>query len=198
MTSSTPPAIGPFLNIINTGYGDYPGVDWSNVEPHNAVGHAAGQAVDGLTVVQSLHELQRASRHMVARWGRDFDVLVTPTMSIEPPVAGTVLAEAHAHPEAPPAAALAMAAFTAALQHHRPAGREPAPVRTDAGLPIGVQFVGGPCQEVAALPARRPTGEGAPWSQRHPALSVSDGGPLTAGDVCSCRRLRGYCRPSCR
>src|SRR5665811_784315 len=36
-------AIGPFLNVINTGYGDYPGVDWSNVEPHNVLGHAAAQ-----------------------------------------------------------------------------------------------------------------------------------------------------------
>ena len=165
-------AIGPFLNVINTGYGDYPGVDWSIVEPHNVVGHAAGQAIDGLTVVTALHDLQRASRKVVARWGQDFDVLVTPTMTIEPPVAGTVLAEAHAHPEGPPAGAMAMAAFTALFNiTGQPAMSLPLH-QSEAGLPVGVQVVGGPWQEDVLIRVAAQLEEAAPWSQRRPPLSA--------------------------
>jgi amidase len=165
-------AIGPFLNIVNTGYGDYPGVDWTKVEPHNVRGHAAGLAIDGLTVVQSLHDLQRASRTVVARWGRDFDILVTPTMSIEPPVAGTVLAEAHAHPEGPPAAALAMVAFTALYNiTGQPAVSLPLHW-SDSGLPIGVQIVGGPWQESLLIRLASQLEEALPWAPRRPAMST--------------------------
>jgi amidase len=164
-------ALGPFLNLINTGYGDFPDVDWANVEPHNAVGHAAGQAVDGLTLVRSLHDLQRISREVVAHWGRDFDLLVTPTMSIEPPVAGAVLAEAHAHPEGPPATALAMAAFTAPYNiTGQPAVSLPLSW-SDAGLPVGVQIVGGPWQEALLVRIASQLEEASPWAQRHPPLS---------------------------
>jgi amidase len=166
-----PVALGSFFNVINTGYGDYPGVDWSNVEPHNAVGHAAGQAVDGLTVVESIHDLQRASRDVVARWGRDFDVLVTPTMTIEPPVAGTVLAEAHAHPDAPPSGALAMAAFTAIFNiTGQPAVSLPLHW-SDAGLPVGVQFVGGPWQESLLVRVASQLELASPWSERRAPLA---------------------------
>ncbi|HXQ61274.1 MAG TPA: amidase [Acidimicrobiales bacterium] len=166
-----PTAIGPFLDVINTGYGDFRDVDWSNVEPHNAVGHAAGQAVDGLTVVRALHDLQSASRSVVARWGRDFDILVTPTMSIEPPVAGAVLAEAHAHPDGPAPTALAMAAFTAAFNiTGQPAVSLPLHW-SDAGLPVGVQFVGGPWQEWLLVRLASQVEEASPWSERRPPLS---------------------------
>jgi amidase len=165
-----PAALGAFFTVVNTGYGDYPGVDWSKVEPHNVVGHAAGLAVDGLAVVAALHDLQRASRAMVARWGRDFDVLVTPTMSIEPPVAGTVLAEAHAHPDGPPADVVAMAAFTAVYNiTGQPAVSLPLH-HSDAGLPIGVQFVGGPWQESLLLRIASQLEEAAPWAERRPPL----------------------------
>jgi amidase len=164
--------LGAFLNVVNTGYGDYPNIDWAKVEPHNAAGRSKGQEIDGLTVVQSLHDLQHASRGVVAHWGRDFDVLVTPTMSIEPPVAGTVLAEAHAHPEVPPSGALAMAAFTAAYNiTGQPAVSLPL-YWSDHGLPIGVQLVGGPWQESLLVRLASQLEEAAPWSQRRPPVST--------------------------
>jgi amidase len=166
-----PEALGPFLNVVNTGFGDYEGIDWTKVEPHNAVGHAAGRAVDGLTVVQSLHDLQRTSRAVVAHWGRDFDVLVTPTMAIEPPVAGSVLADAHAHPDGPPATVLSMAAFTAAYNiTGQPAVSLPLHWSA-AGLPVGVQLVGGPWQEALLVRVAAQLEEAAPWADRRPPLS---------------------------
>ena len=168
-----PAALGAFLNVVNTGYGDYPDVDWSRVEPHNAAGHAAGLGVDGLTVVSSLHELQRLSRAVVAHFGPDFDVLVTPTLTIEPPVAGTVLAEAHAHPEVPPSGALAMAAFTAVYNiTGQPAVSLPLHW-SEAGLPVGVQCVGGPWQEWLLVRLAAQLEEAAPWAARRPALALA-------------------------
>jgi amidase len=166
-----PADIEPFLNVINAGYGDFPDVDWTKVEPHNAAGHQAGLATDALTVVRSLHDLQSASRTVVARWGRDFDVLVTPTMAIEPPVAGTVLADAHAHPESPPAAVLAMVAFTAIFNiTGQPAVSLPLHW-SDGGLPVGVQVVGGPWQESLLVRIASQLEEASPWSPRRPPLS---------------------------
>jgi len=164
-------ALGPFLNVINIGYAEYPGVDWTKVEPHNARGRRAGEAVDGLTVVRSLRALQHHSRRMVARWGREFDVLVTPTMSIEPPRAGLVLAEAHAHPEAPPATAMAMAGFTAAYNiTGQPAVSLPLHWG-QTGLPVGVQFVGGPWQEALLIRLAAQLEEASNWTRRRPPVA---------------------------
>lgn len=63
--------------MVNTGLADYD-ADWDRVEPHIRANRAAALAVDSLTYVRSVHELQRFSRRLVARWGREFDILVTP------------------------------------------------------------------------------------------------------------------------
>jgi amidase len=109
---------------------------------------------------------------MVARWGSDFDILVTPTMAIDPPVAGTVLTEAHTHPDIPPADVLGMAAFTATFNiTGQPAVSLPLHW-TQAGLPVGVQFVGGPWQESLLLRVAAQLEQASPWADRRPALSA--------------------------
>lgn len=167
-----PGLFGPFLNVVNTAYGEYEDVDWSAVEPHNVHGHHAGQAVDGCTVVASLNELRRATVPVVSRWGRDFDLLVTPTMTIEPPLAGEVLAAAHAAPQSPPATVLAMVAFTVPYN----LTGQPAvslPLHTSpSGLPVGVQLVGGPWGEAQLFQVAAQLERAAPWGDRHPAVPV--------------------------
>ena len=102
---------------------------------------------------------------------QEFDLLVTPTMSIEPPVAGSVLAEMHANPDAPSLTVVAMVAFTAVYNiTGQPAISLPLHW-TGAGLPIGVQIVGGPWQEALLLQVAAQLEEAAPWSGLHPPTS---------------------------
>ncbi|HVC15027.1 MAG TPA: amidase [Acidimicrobiales bacterium] len=171
-----PGAIGPFLNVINSSYGDYENIDWDRVEPHNKAWRDAGAEVDAITLVNSLHALRRATRPMVARWGRDFDVLVTPTVAIEPPVAGEMLAEAHAQPGSPPLGAFVMVAFTATYNlTGQPAVSLPLS-QAPSGLPVGVQFVGAPWDEATLIRLAAQLEAAAPWTDRHPPLALAEGG----------------------
>jgi amidase len=166
-----PEAMGAFLNVVNAGYADYEDVDFSKVEPHNAAGYAAARAVDSITFVRSLAELQRISRRSVARWGRDFDVLLTPTMAIPPPAAGSVLGQLQADPATMPSEVLSMAVFTAPFN----VSGQPAislPLHRDpTGLPIGVQLVGGPWQEAVLLRLAGQLEQAHPWADRRPPVT---------------------------
>lgn len=165
-----PSIVGPFLNVVNTSSAAFEDVDWELVEPHNVAGRAAGAAVNGLQLVGSLNALRTETRPLVARWGRDFDVLVTPTMTIEPPLAGEVLAAAHADPGVPPLTVLAMVAFTVAWNvTGQPAVSLPLH-QAPSGLPVGVQLVGGPFGEGPLLRLAGQLELAAPWRDRHPVL----------------------------
>jgi amidase len=167
-----PAVVEPFLHVVNTAYGAFDGIDWSRVEPHNAAGRVAGMAVDGLTMIRSLNELRRATYDTVAHWRRDFDVLVTPTMAIEPPVAGEVLAAADEQPDLPPLTVLAMVAFTVPYNvSGQPAISLPLH-HSERGLPVGVQIVGAPWGEVELFRLASQVESAAPWRDRHPLLDT--------------------------
>lgn len=162
-------ALGPFLNVVNTGFADYDDIDWDKVEIHNKTSRDAAKEIDSLTLVKSLRELQRVSRKIVARWGSEFDLLVTPTMAIEPPVAGQVIAEAHENPGAPSMTVLSMAAFTAIYNiTGLPAINVPLHW-SDQGIPIGSQIVGGPWQEALLIQIASQLEQAEPWAGRRPS-----------------------------
>jgi amidase len=156
------------FNIVNSGLAGFD-VDWEKTEPHVRTAHETAQAVDSLTYVRSVQDLQRWSREFVARWGHDFDLLVTPTMSIEPPRAGEVLAAAH-EAKAPPLPAMQMAAFCVGFNiSGQPAISLPTHV-APSGLPIGVQLVAGPWEEALLLRVAAQLEEALPWAGRRPPL----------------------------
>lgn len=165
-----PAIVGPFLHVVNTAYGAYDDIDWEKVEPHNAAGRAAGEAVDGITLIATLNQVRRSTRSIVARWGTEFDVLVTPTMAIQPPAAGAVLAEADADPHGLSLTVLGMAAFTSPFNvSGQPAVSLPLH-QSDDGIPIGVQLVGGPWGEALLLRLAAQLESATPWRDRHPGV----------------------------
>jgi amidase len=162
-------AIADFLNVVNATYADFPGVDWERVEPHNQRNRAAAAGIDSLTYVASVHALQRLTRRYVAAWGRDFDVLLTPTMSLEPPPAGAVLAEAH-DAEGPAETVLRMVLFTVVFNlTGQPAISLPVH-QAPSGLPVGVQLVGGPWEDATVLRLAAQVEQALPWADRRPAV----------------------------
>ena len=160
-----------FLNIVNSGLADYD-VDWDKVEPHVKANRAAAQGVDSLTYVRAVHDLQRFTRDLVRRWGEDFDLLLTPTMTIPPPRAGEVLAASHeaAATGGPALPVLLMAAITSAFNMTgQPAISLPTHM-SDDGLPIGVQLVGGPWDEAGLLRVSAQLEAALPWAGRRPPI----------------------------
>jgi amidase len=163
--------IPSFIVLTQGGLADYDGVDWSAVEPHIAYQRRLSDEVSAYDYVLAARTLELLSRQEVARWGRDFDVLLTPTSAILPPLAGTVLEAQHAAPDQPVADVIASVSFTAfGNVTGLPAVSLPLHA-TDEGLPVGVQLTGGPWQEATLIRLSAQLEQAVPWADRRPSLS---------------------------
>jgi amidase len=167
--------VDAFLNVVNTGLADHnadPDIDWSRAEPHIRANRSAALAVDSLTYVHSVHRLQRFTRDLTARWGRDFDLLLTPTMTILPPRAGEILEAVHsgAATGAPALQVFQMAVLTSGFNMSgQPAISLPTHA-TAAGVPVGVQLVAGPWDEALLFRVGAQLQAALPWADRRPTL----------------------------
>ena len=131
---------------------------------------AAAERIDSLTYVAAVHRLQRITRPYVARWGSAWDLLVTPTLTIEPPEAGSVMSAAHAHAGSTPRVVLQMVAFTSAFNIvGLPAISLPTHTSSN-GLPVGIQLAGGPWGEMRLLAVASQLEAALPWAAQLPVL----------------------------
>ena len=109
-------------------------------------------------------------RREVGRWGRDFDILLTPTSAILPPQAGAILEAQHGAPDQPVPDVIASVSFTAfGNVTGLPAVSLPLHW-TDAELPVGVQLTAGPWQEALLIALAAQLEQAMPWAERRPAL----------------------------
>ncbi len=162
--------IEAFVPVVRAGLAEYDDVDWARVEPHNAAALQAAREIDSLAYRAAVRALQSLTRPIVAAWGRDFDVLLTPTLSIEPPEVGAVLQAAHASPGEPAEPVMRMVAFTLlANVTGLPAVSLPLHI-SDSGLPIGVQLVGAPWDEAGLIRLAAQLERAEPWADRQPDL----------------------------
>jgi len=160
-----------FIALTQGGLADYEGVDWSAVEPHIAHQRQASSDLGAYDYVLAARKLELLSRRETARWGRDFDVLLTPTSAILPPVAGSVLEAQHAAPDQPVLEVVASVSFTAfGNVTGLPAVSLPLHWNED-GLPIGVQLVAGPWQDASLLALAGQLEQASPWAERRPPLA---------------------------
>jgi len=162
--------IPSFMVVWNTGSAYWDIRDWSKIEPLNAELRNQARAMDSLSYVQGLLHLQILSRRLVASWGRDFDMLLTPTMATEPPKVGELWEGMEADPGLPLHRASLMCPFTPLFN----VSGQPAislPMHwTPAGLPIGVQLVGKPWGEAQLLRVAAQLEQAAPWAGRRPVV----------------------------
>lgn len=165
--------IPPFIVLTQAGLADYEGVDWAATEPHIAHQRRLSGETGAYDYVLAARALELLSRQEVARWGRDFDVLLTPTSAILPPIAGSIMQAQHATPEAPVLDVVASVSFTAfgnvtglpaiSLPLHR----------TDDDVPVGVQLTGAPWDEATLIRLAAQLEQALPWAERRPQLSAA-------------------------
>lgn len=149
------------------------GLDPERLEPHNRANRDAATATNSVDFLEASFGLQLAARELNAQFGPggDFDVLVTPTMAVEPPPVGSVWAGAEEEPGAPLLNCTPMAAYTAVFN----VSGLPAislPLHTaPSGLPVGVQLAGPPWGEDVLIRLAAQVESAAPWADRRPPLA---------------------------
>jgi amidase len=162
--------VPPFIALTQGGLADYEGVDWSLVEPHITHQRKAADELSAYDYALAARALELLSRREVSRWGRDFDVLLTPTSAILPPQAGAVLEAQHAAPDQPVPDVIASVSFTAfGNVTGLPAVSLPLHW-TDSDVPVGVQLTAGPWQEAILIALAAQLEQAMPWAERRPAL----------------------------
>ncbi len=163
--------LAAFLTVWNTGTAYWPLEDWDQLEPCNAAMREISRNVDSITYLESLMHMQNYCRRLVSAWGRDFDVLVTPTLATEPPRVGELFEGVEYDPLAPINNAAASAAFTPVFNSTgQPAVSLPLHW-AESGLPIGVQFVGKPWGEAELIRLASQVETASPWADKRPPVS---------------------------
>ena len=162
----------PFIVMATAGLADFDAVDWEKVEPHNRHSHkVATNDISAYDYVLAAQTLERLSRREVARWGRDFDVMLTPTSAILPPLAGAILEAQHAAPEAANFDVIASVCF-AAFGNVTGLPSISLPLHwSEEGLPVGTMLTGAPFDEATLLRLGAQLEAARPWAERVPAES---------------------------
>ncbi|MFI0447370.1 amidase [Actinomadura sp. 6N118] len=112
--------------------------------------------------------MQTESVEVRAQWGRDFDVLLTPTLACPPPQAGACLEEANANPGGFRLTEVQMISFTSVCNiSGLPAVTLPVHTSSD-GLPIGAHLIGGPWDEAVLVRLASALEELDGWPTRRP------------------------------
>lgn len=161
-----------FTTIANAGLADYDGVDWERAEPHSRHTYeVATKDVNSYDYVVAAQALERLTRREVARWGRDFDVLLTPVSAILPPLAGSVLEAQHATPDQPVFDTVASVCFAAYGNITGLPSLSLPLYWTDEALPVGAMLTGAPFDETTLVRLGAQLEAARPWAQRTPAVA---------------------------
>jgi amidase len=162
--------VAAFTVIWNTGSAWSPVERPEAMEPLNVALRALGAATDSITYAESCRSTQLLARTVVANFGRDFDVLVTPTLSCLPPEVGSWRAGMDVDPVMGLLNCTPMAAFTAVWNvTGQPATSVPVHHDAATNLPVGVQVVGPPWRDELCLQVAAQLEQALPWSGRHPS-----------------------------
>lgn len=158
------------ITVWSTISANVPVADPAAMEPHDFAAFESASVTSALDYSRAIHRLQLGSREITSQFGRDFDVLVTPTMAIEPPQVGAIFEGADLDPNMPILNSTPMATYTAPFNvTGQPAMSLPLHVAA-SGLPVGVQFVGGPWQEAVLIRLASQVENARPWSDRWPTI----------------------------
>lgn len=161
-----------FGTVVSAGLAANP-VDWDRVQASNRASYDNAAQISSLAYTEGIRALQLWSRDVSVQWGRDFDVLVTPTMPIQPAPAGQILDEITSRPADVSPTVLASVLFTSMFNlNGLPAVSLPVHHASDTGLPIGAQVVAPPFQEGLLVRVASQLEPIFDWSSRRADLSA--------------------------
>jgi amidase len=161
-----------FTVMAGAGLAEFDGTDWERTEPHTRHNYGAANETSAYDYVVAVQAMEKLSRVEVARWGRDFDVMLTPTSAILPPLVGSVLEAQHAAPEQATFDVVASVVF-AAFGNITGLPAVSLPLHWNGeGVPVGTMLTGGPFDEATLIRLGAQLEAARPWADRAPA-SVS-------------------------
>lgn len=166
-----PPTIGAFVGQVMSAYlANTDITDPSLCDPFIQYRLDQARAFSSIDYVGLEMDIQMQARRVVAQWGDQFDVLLTPTMATTVPPLGKVYAEANEDPDGERILERRTATFTiAANLSGLPAASFPVGVDRD-GMPVGVQLIAGPGDEAALFQLGHSLEQEFLWHQRRPAF----------------------------
>lgn len=142
-----------------------------DVEPLNRALAELARQTDSFAFAEAVRDTQRLARTVLGNFGRNFDVLLTPTMACLPPEVGSWRAGMDQEPIMGLLNCMPMAAFTAVWNVCGcPATSVPVHHDAASGLPVGVQVVGPPARDELCLQVAAQLEAALPWHDRHPPL----------------------------
>jgi amidase len=160
-----------FMTVWNTGTALWEIGDESQIEPLTKAMREKAAQVNSLDYARAIAELQVYSRQVVQSWGRDFDVLLTPTLGMDPLPVGALFETETDDPTEPLTRGASMVPFTPLINvTGQPAISLPV-AWTDSGLPCGMHFVGAPWAEATLIRLASQLEQAAPWKDRRPSHS---------------------------
>lgn len=125
--------------------------DESLLDPYIRYRYEQGRTLTASQYAQASARMQLETRAIVAQWGQDFDVLLTPTMATQTPPVGLVYDEANRDPAGQRTTEIQMISFTSFVNMTgQPAISLPVHTAPD-GMPVGAQLVGAPFDEALLL-----------------------------------------------
>ncbi|WP_308404018.1 amidase [Streptomyces rhizosphaericus] len=160
--------LGYATTILDAAQWAAPYDDPGLAEPHMRYRMRQAEARHSGLYVQASQLLMAEAREARAQWGREYDVLLTPTMACPPPLVGHCLEENNARPDGPRLVETQMISFTSVCNiTGLPAVSIPT-YTSDAGLPIGSQLIGGPWDEAVLIRLASALENLDGWARRHP------------------------------
>lgn len=145
--------------------------DLDRLEPLNRALLSQGTALAAPDYIRHVGTMQRLTRQFAAHWGSDWDLLLTPTVAVEPPLVETCWEGQDDDPTAALTNCLPLGVFTAPFNATGlPAISLPCGF-TPAGLPVGMQFAGAPAGEEQLLGFAAELEAALGWADQWPTLA---------------------------
>jgi len=176
VVEATPPwrtdeMIEHFIRIWQVGPATVGVDDLSLLEPINRMLAEDAHSTPSPAYVAAVMALQQLARRVVAFWN-DVDLVLTPTLALEPVPIGWTWHDADGDPHRAFANQTLFTPFTPFLNvTGQPAMSVPLHW-SDAGLPVGVQVIGRPFGEAVLFRLAAQLEETRPWAQKRPTLAA--------------------------